>query len=170
MQLRVCMPQWRLKIPHATAKDLICHNKDWRSHVPQLRPVTAKKKKKSPKSTAVLLLPAWLLLRLVFIWDLDDLSFNSQLHCPPNVFCHFPISPIAPASMRVLLTLCQSRWEIQSFASFCKSNAGSKEEFIRGQGTKRIVPSELHIIDLSPYCPSQSFPGETYLAPLEYAE
>ena len=52
-------------------------------------------------------------------------------------------SLLYPQLLHVFCFLCQPRGEIRSLASFCKSNAESKEEFIRGQGTRRTVTSEL---------------------------
>lgn len=65
--------------------------------------------------------------------------------------------------MRVLLTLCQSDERFRCIPVSAKAMLEARKG-IRGQGTKRIVPSELHIIDLSPFALLKSFPGETYLA------
>ena len=149
------MPQQRLKIPCATTKT-------GRSK--------KKKKKKIPNSTAVLLLPAWLLLRLVFIWDSDNLSFNSQLHCPPSVFCHFPIFPIAPASMCVLLPFVNPDEKFSLLPVSAIAMLEARKNLLEAWGPGGQSHQNCHITNLSPYCPSQSFPRETYLVPLEYAE
>ena len=43
------IPHAKIKSSHVTAKDHRCLNKDWRSHVPQLKPNTAKLQKKKKK-------------------------------------------------------------------------------------------------------------------------
>ena len=146
------MPQQRLKIPCATTKT-------GRSH-----------KKIIPNSTAVLLLPAWLLLRLVFIWDSNNLSFNSQLPCPPSVFCHFPISPIAPASMCVLLPFVNPDEKFSPLPVSAKAMLEARKNLLEDCGPGGQSHQNCHITNFSPYCPSQSHPRETYLVPLEYAE